>query len=168
LKAAKHAEDVWAQKSGDSEDIALLYLAMLRAAGLTAYAMKVVNRQQGVFGRKMCPFQTMHWSHSAAGGVRQISNGTSLSYSPFQAYATNSLDRFGDITLDDHGAVTAALRFNMSGQDALRWRQISLKNDPVEVKKQFDEWLQTMVPDGVEAHVDHFLGLETLIQISWL
>jgi len=39
LKVAKCAEDTWAQKSGSSEDIAQLYLAMLRAAGLTAYAM---------------------------------------------------------------------------------------------------------------------------------
>jgi hypothetical protein len=28
------------------------------------------------------------------------------------------------------------------------------------VKRQFDEWLQTMMPEGVEAHVDHFLGLD--------
>ena len=47
LKAAKHAEDTWTQKSGSSEDIALLYLAMLRAAGLTAYDMKVVDRERG-------------------------------------------------------------------------------------------------------------------------
>ena len=40
LKAAKRAEDTWSQKSGSSEDIALLYLAMLRAAGLTAYGMQ--------------------------------------------------------------------------------------------------------------------------------
>ena len=40
LKEAKRAEDTWAQKSGSSEDIALLYLAMVRAAGLTAYAME--------------------------------------------------------------------------------------------------------------------------------
>ena len=37
IKEAKHAEDTWAQKSGTSEDIAMLYLAMLRAAGLNAY-----------------------------------------------------------------------------------------------------------------------------------
>ena len=49
LKAAKHAEDTWSQKSGSSQDIALLYLAMLRAAGLTAYDMKVVDRDQGIF-----------------------------------------------------------------------------------------------------------------------
>ena len=34
LKSTKHAEDVWNQKSGDGEEIALLYLAMLRAAGI--------------------------------------------------------------------------------------------------------------------------------------
>ena len=31
-----------------SEDIAMLYLAMLRAAGLTAYAIKVVNRDRAL------------------------------------------------------------------------------------------------------------------------
>jgi transglutaminase-like putative cysteine protease len=49
LKAAKHAEDTWTQKSGSSEDIAMLYLAMLRAAGLSAYAVKVVDRDKAVF-----------------------------------------------------------------------------------------------------------------------
>ena len=46
LHIAKRAEDTWSQKSGSREDIALLYLAMLRAAGLTAYDMKVVDRDQ--------------------------------------------------------------------------------------------------------------------------
>ena len=91
-KVAKHAEDTWAQKSGSGEDIALLYLAMLRAAGLSANAMKVVDREKGIFdrsylnahqfdttivilniagkeitldpGEKMCPFQTVSWRHS--------------------------------------------------------------------------------------------------------
>ena len=49
LKAARRADDTWAQKSGSSEDIAQLYLAMLRAAGLTAYAMKVVDRSRALF-----------------------------------------------------------------------------------------------------------------------
>jgi len=39
---AKRAEDTWNQKSGSGEDIALLYLALLRGAGLTAYPMKVL------------------------------------------------------------------------------------------------------------------------------
>jgi hypothetical protein len=47
----------------------------------------------------------------------------------------------------------------MSGQEALRWRQTALRNDETEVKKQFDHDLEALVPDGVEAHVDHFLSL---------
>jgi hypothetical protein len=62
--------------------------------------------------------------------------------------------------LDDHGAVAGTLRFIMSGQDALRWRQAALESDADELKKTFDRWVRTMVPDGVEANVDHFLGLD--------
>src|SRR6185312_13054453 len=49
IRSAKHAEDTWKQKSGSSEDIAMLYLAMARAAGLTAFAMKVVDRNRAIF-----------------------------------------------------------------------------------------------------------------------
>jgi len=47
----------------------------------------------------------------------------------------------------------------MGGQEALRWRQATLENDVNEVKKQFDQWLESIIPDGVEAHIDHFLAL---------
>ena len=188
LKAAKRAEDTWAQKSGSSEDIALLYLSMLRAAGLTAYAMKVVDREKAVFdptymninqlddtivilstggkdivldpGEKMCPFETLHWRHSGAGGIRQSPDGRAAATSPLQAFTANTLIRVGDVTLDDHGAITANFRFNMSGQNALNWRQAALRYDTDELKKRYDNWLRTITPEGVQAHVDHFLGLD--------
>jgi hypothetical protein len=188
LKAAKRAEDTWTQKSGSSEDIALLYLAMLRAAGLTAYPFKVVARNQGIFdisyltlnqlddtlvvlstggkeivldpGEKMCPFQTVNWKHSNAGGIRESAQGPAAGYSPIQAYPENKTLRIGDVTLDGHGAVTANFRIVMIGQEALRWRQAALRNDLDEVKKQFDHSLESMFPDGVEAHIDSFTGLD--------
>jgi hypothetical protein len=188
LHAAKRAEDTLAQKSGSSEDIALLYLAMLRAAGLTAYAMKVVDRAQGLFdptymyigqldstivilsiggkeivldpGEKMCPFQTVHWRHCGAGGIRQSADGRSAATSPLQPYTANTLLRMGDVNIDEHGAATGSFRFILSGQEAMRWRQAALENDEGEARKRFDEWLRTMAPDGIEAHLDHFLGLD--------
>jgi hypothetical protein len=48
----------------------------------------------------------------------------------------------------------------MTGQAALYWRQKAINNDETEVKKQFDKSLESLVPDGVEAHVDHFTGLD--------
>jgi hypothetical protein len=188
LKEAKHAEDTWNQKSGDSEDIALLYLALARAAGLTAYAMKVVARDRGVFdpsymeidqlddtvilvgiggkgmlvdpGEKMAPFNTLNWRHSNAGGLRQGEGGAGYQATPIQNYKDNVILRAGDITLDAHGAITGKLQIVMAGQEALRWRQSALRNDVAEVKKEFDRELGALVPDGVEAHVDHFLSLD--------
>ncbi len=188
LKVAKHAEDTWAQKSGSSEDIAQLYLAMLRAAGLNAYAFKVVSRSQGLFdisylslsqlddtlvvlsiggkeilldpGEKMAPFQTVNWRHSEAGGVRQTEKAPSEQLSQSQAYPDNKTVHIGDVTLDAQGAVTANFRFAMTGQEALYWRQKALRNDLEEVKKQFDKSLESDFPDGFEAHVDSFTGLD--------
>jgi transglutaminase-like putative cysteine protease len=188
LKVAKRAEDTWAQKSGSSEDIAQLYLAMLRAAGLTAYAVKVVNRGEGMFdqtyltfnqlddtlvylstggkeilldpGEKMCPFQTVNWRHSGAGGVRQTAGDPEITFTALQEYPANKITRVGDVTLDPQGIMTGNFSFSMIGQEALRWRQDALEYDLDEVKKQFDHSLESIVPEGTEAHVDHFLGLD--------
>jgi hypothetical protein len=188
LKKVKHAEDTWAQKSGSSEEIAMLYLAMLRAAGLTAYDMKVVDRERGVFdisyltlgqldntlvvlsidgkeifldpGEKMCPFQTVSWRHSDAGGIRQLADSRAIQTSPPQAYPDNKTLRIGDVTLDGNGAMTGDFRVVMTGQQALYWRQNAITNDETEVKKQYDHSLESIFPDGVEAHVDSFTGLD--------
>jgi hypothetical protein len=187
LKVAKHAEDTWAQKSGNSEDIAMLYLAMLRAARLTAYAEKIVDRQQGVFdityltlsqldntlvvlsadgkeieldpGEKMCPFGTVNWRHSSAGGISQSAKGVNVGTSAAQQYSDNKMTRLGEITLDGNGALTGIFRFDLTGQEALYWRQKAVLNDETEVKKQFDTWLESIFPEGIEVHIDHFNGL---------
>ena len=188
LHEARRAEDIWTQKSGSSEDIAQLYLALLRSAGLNAYAMRVVDRERRTFdpsylhfgqfddmlvilsaggkeifldpGEKMCPFQMLHWRHAFAQGIRQGPSGITLSATAQQPYAGNSLLRNGEIRVDEHGAVTGAINFEMTGQLALRWRQTALRNDETEVKKRFDEWLKTTVPDGIEAGIDHFTALD--------
>jgi hypothetical protein len=188
LKMEKNAADVLSQKSGNSRDITLLYLAMLRAAGLTAYDVRVIPRNRGIFspgymrfgqltddlvlvnaggknllldpGEKMCPFQTVSWEHSGATGVRQSPDDRFSVTTPFQDYKLNTLLRVGAIAFDEHNAMTGFFRFVMTGQEALLWRQTALRNDLDEVKKQFDHELESLVPEGVEAHVDSFQALD--------
>ncbi|MFZ1087049.1 MAG: DUF3857 domain-containing protein [Terracidiphilus sp.] len=189
LKTAKKAIDTWNQKSGSGNDLALLYLAMLRAAGLNAAAMKVANRDERLFdpsylslnqqlddilvilnladkailldpGQKMCPFQTVHWKHESANGIRQSADGSFAAGSPASTYTANNFQRTGDVIIDEHGAATGVFHFSMTGQLALRWRQAALLNDETETKKQFDRWLESMVPEGIEAHIDSFTGLD--------
>ncbi len=188
LKDIQRADDVWAQKSGSGNEIALLYASMLRAAGLTAYLMGVVDRDQGTFspgyldidqldsflvilstggkeiyldpGEKMCPFGTLNWKHAEASGIRESASGDEIGNAPSPPYNENAMLRIGDLAIDAHGTVIGNLRFVMTGQEALHWRQEALLNDEAELKKEFDRELETIVPEGVEAHINHFLSLD--------
>jgi hypothetical protein len=77
-----------------------------------------------------------------------------------QLYKDNVTSRLGDVYLDAQGGITGHINVIMTGQAALHWRQRALEEDDAELKKEFDrEELEGKVPDGVEAHVDHFLGM---------
>jgi hypothetical protein len=77
-----------------------------------------------------------------------------------QQYKDNVTQRLGDVYLDAQGGITGHINIIMTGQSALHWRQRALEEDDTELKKEFDrEELEQTVPEGVEAHVDHFLGM---------
>ena len=110
LKEIKIAEDVWKQKSGSANDLALLYVALARAAGLKAYPMQVVNRDRAIFdinylttgqlddyiaivvlagkevyldpGQKGCPYGLLHWKHTIAAGLRLADSGAAFGTTP--------------------------------------------------------------------------------------
>ena len=188
LKEIKVAEDVWNQKSGSSNDLALLYVALAKAAGLQVYPMEVVDRNRAIFnveylslnqlddyiaivviggkevfldpGQKSCPFGLMHWKHALAGGLRVSDKGVVPALTPASTYQQAVMTRVADLTIDASSNVTGSVRFIMTGEEALYWRQLLLENDEEEVKKQFNESMRAYVPDGVEADFDHFLGLD--------
>ncbi|HEY3705405.1 MAG TPA: DUF3857 domain-containing protein [Terracidiphilus sp.] len=188
IKEIKKAEDVWVQKSGGSDELALLYVAMARAAGLQATAMQVVNRDRAIFdvdylrlaqlddyiavvtisgkdvyldpGQKACPFGLLQWKHSFASGLRIGGKGAVVASTPGNQYTQNAVQRIADLTVAADGSVTGTMRVVMSGQQALYWRQSAIRNDEEEVKKRFNEAMREIVPDGVQADFDHFLSLD--------
>jgi hypothetical protein len=188
LKQAKDAEDVWTQKGGTSDEIALLYLAMVRSAGLKAYAMTVCNRDREIFnpyflsirqfddvlvlvvingkeipldpGTKFAPFGELDWRHALTSSLRQADKGTDFGGTPGVPYKQASTLRVADLTIGHDGSVTGTVRISMDGPAAILWRQRAIQNDEDEVKKQFNEYMHGLIPDGVTADFDHFLGLE--------
>jgi hypothetical protein len=188
LRQIKDAEDVWNQKSGSSDDIALLYVALARAAGLRVYPMQIVNRNHALFdpnylslsqlddyiaivnlngkdvmldpGEKMCPFGLLHWKHTYASGLRLVDSGPVAAVTPAVPYTASATNRIAELTIEPSGEVKGKARFSFTGEEALRWRQIALKNDEDEVKKQFIESIRADLPDGVQADFDHFLALD--------
>lgn len=188
VKEIRNAEDVWNQKSGSDDDLALLYVALARIAGLQAFPMQVVNRNRAIFdanylslgqfddyiaivniggrdvyldpGQKDCPFGLLQWKHAMAAGLRLSPSGVGGGTTPASTYQQASLSRVADLTLQMDGSLSGTVRFILTGQEALHWRQLALRNDPDEVKKQFNESMRDYVPDGIQADFNHFLGLD--------
>jgi hypothetical protein len=188
LKDIHNAEDVWKQQSGYDDEIALLYVALARAADLKAWPMQVVNRNRAIFdegylstrqlddyvvvvvlngkevyldpGQKMCPFGLLHWKHTLASGFRLSDKGAAVATTPAITYKSAVVHRVADLTVDEQGNVDGTARLVMTGPDALYWRQLALENDQEEVKKQFNESMRAYMPDGVQADFDHFLALD--------
>jgi len=188
LKEIRRAEDVWKQQSGDEDEIALLYVSLARAAGLKVRPAQVVNRDRAIFdsrylstrqlddylavveldgkdvyldpGQKMCPFGSLHWKHTLAAGLQLTGKEATPILTPSNSYKDATVHRVADLTIDGTGNVDGTVRFFMTGPDALHWRQLSLENDQDEVKKQFDESIQSELPDGVQAEFDHFAGID--------
>jgi hypothetical protein len=188
LKPIKNAEDVWKQQSGSGDEIALLYVALAKAAGLKVWPMQVVDRSRAIFdqyylspgqlddyiaivelagkeafldpGQKMCPFGIMHWKHYLASGFRLSDKGVVIGNTPSNTYNTAVFKRVANIELGPDGSVKGLVALAMTGPDALYWRQLAIENDPEEVKKRFNELVRAELPDGIQAEFDHFTGLD--------
>lgn len=183
----KNADDIWEQKRGTEDEITRLFIGMVRAAGLKAYGMIVVNRDQNVFqqayldweqlddelaivsiggkevyfdpGQRYCEFGKLHWKHTWVGGVRQTDGGTVIATTAGLTYKDNQVDRIADLSLDSDGKLHGYIRITMTGTEALRWRHAVLRSDEEEVKKDFEDDLQRTMPSGVEVKTNHFVGL---------
>ena len=183
----KKAEDIWDQKRGTDDEITELFIAMVRAAGLKAYGMIVVNRDENLFqkayfdwrqlddelaivtlngkevyfdpGQRYCAFAKLHWKHTWASGIRQTDKGTGIAETPGLTYEDNQSNRIADLTLDSDGKVHGFIRETLTGADALYWRQAALSSDEDEVKVKFAEELKETVPPGVQVKTNHFVGL---------
>jgi transglutaminase-like putative cysteine protease len=188
IKDIHNAQDVWRDQSGSSDEIALLYVALCRAAGLDVDPMRIVDRSRAIFdpglmsarqmddyiavgkldgkevfldpGEKMCPFGMLHWKHTLTSGFRPAANGAAIVRTPTGDDKSTSLDRVADLTIDETGNVQGSVRVILSGQNALRWRQAAILSDEAEVKKKFNEWMSEYLPEGVQGDFDHFLGLD--------
>jgi Domain of Unknown Function with PDB structure (DUF3857)/Transglutaminase-like superfamily len=183
----KNADDIWEQKRGSEDAITRLFIALCRAAGLKVYAMIVVNRDRNVLqplylewgqlddelaivsiggkeeffdpGQRYAEFGKLHWKHTWASGVRQTDNGTQIAETPATTYLDSRTERFAQLTLDATGKVSGYVTISMTGTEALRWRHAALRSDEAEIKKNFEDQLQPVVPPGVQVKTNHFIGL---------
>jgi hypothetical protein len=183
----KTADDIWEQKRGNNDELTRLFIAMVRAADMKAYAMIVTNRNQGLLvpsymdwdqlddeiaivpvngkdmffdpGERYCEFGKLHWKHTLTQGVRQRDGGTEIGQTPGLAYKDTRVLRIAQIKLSDDGKLSGLIRITFTGSEALRWRQAALRTDEEQAKKDFEEELQRNMPAGMVVKTNHFIGL---------
>lgn len=186
---AGSVEKVLSDKSGTSEEIAFLYLALARAAGLDARPERIASRNRRSFdssfletdqldsvvialnidgknvevdpGAKMAPFQTLEWAHTGAGGVAIGTDGKiETVLTPLADFKDNNTVRIGKLTVGADGAVSGALKVGFTGQEALHWRQLALRTSADEMKHRLESEIAHQVPDGVQVHIDRIAGVD--------
>ncbi|MGC2635584.1 MAG: DUF3857 domain-containing protein [Acidobacteriaceae bacterium] len=183
----KTAADIWAQKRGNSVEINRLFIAMVRAAGLKASGMAVTQRDKRILnasylswkqltdeiaivdvggrevyfdpGERYCDYGKLHWKHTQVMGIRQTDGGTEPVLTPAADYKDTVIDRRAALELAQDGTLTGTITYSMTGEEALRWRQVALREDADEARRQFDDDLQKCVPPGVIVKADHFDAL---------
>lgn len=177
-------DTVLVNKKGSSNQIAFLYLALVRAAGLRALPERIASRSQRIFsaqymdniqldtvlvaltiggkqivvdpGTRMAPFETLHWAHTGAGGVAMgANNKAEIIVTPLQKNTDNSTLHVGTLNVSAQGAVSGTLKVAFIGQRAIELRQLGLKSGPEAVKAEVGKMMRQQLPSGIEASIDH-------------
>ena len=186
---AGSVETVFENKSGDSNQMALLYLALVRAAGLNARPERIASRNRHIFevdfldenqldavvvgitidgkeivvdpGEKTAPFQTLGWAHAGAGGVALTADGKiETVFTPVALNTDNTVVRVGKLTVNPDGTAAGTLKVGFTGQEALHWRQLALRIDGTNLNQQMERLLQQQAPDGVQLHLDRIAAID--------
>ncbi len=188
----KTAADIWGQKRGTPNEITRLFIAMTRGAGLKAAAMIVTERDQRVLnanylhwdqltdeiaivtvggkevyldpGQRYCDYGKLHWKHTQVLGIRQTEGSTEAVLTPAADYKDSVVERKGTLQLGPDGKIDGTVTLSMTGVEALRWRQIALRDDEDEAKRQIGDELQQLVPDGVRVKTTGLTGLADFSQ----
>jgi hypothetical protein len=178
LGEVKYADDVWVRQRGTDDQIAELFVAMARAAGMKAYVMSVTDRNRNLFvasylsfrqlndliaivnvdntekffdpGQRDCPYGHLAWKHTLTQGVRQAEGGSALARTPSEPYTASVTKRVANLTMDEYGEVTGTVKMTWTGSPALVWRQAALRGDATSLGRDLTHDVELLVPKGME------------------
>ncbi|ADV82222.1 DUF3857 domain-containing protein [Terriglobus saanensis] len=182
LREIKNADDVLTRKRGSSDQLAELFVAMVRSAGMKAYVMMVTNRERRMFnpnllslyqlddaiavvnvdgkdlfldpGTRYCPYGHLEWRHSLAAGLRQVEGGVALANTAAEPYTFASTGRVADLKLDEERVLKGKVTESFEGDPAITWRHVALRGDEASLKDDLKKHLEEELPAGMEVTVN--------------
>jgi len=181
LREIHDTDDILERKRGSGDQLAQLFVAMARAAGMKAYVFAVTNRDRSLFtnyylsmsqldddiavvnvdgkemffdpGSRYCPYGHLDWKHTSSGGIRQIDGGTALANTPGENYSFSRTQRIADLKMDEHGEVSGLVKMTYRGEPAIGWRHRSLAGDTESFHRELRTSLEHLLPGGMTVNL---------------
>ncbi|HLH09077.1 MAG TPA: DUF3857 domain-containing protein [Terriglobales bacterium] len=178
LRENRGASDVLKLKGGDRDDITLLFIALVKTAGIPAYAMRVSDRSERIFdkgylshnqfdaqlaivqldgkdvyldpGSKFAPYGLVNWRYTSSGGMRQSANGVQFGESPAPSYMQAITKRLVRLALKDDGSAEGTLAVMFAGQEAIIRREDGSRTDEEGRKKMLEDEARSWLPGNAQ------------------
>jgi len=183
LRSARSVEDVWTRGYGDGNQIAWLFLALVRAAGIQADPLIVSTRDVHFFnpnimnpndlnsnvvivtldgkelyldpGTEFAPFGILPWSETAVRGLRLDKDGGTWINTPVSDAKDSRTERKARLRLTSSGSLEGKVTVTYTGQEAL-WRRNEEHNEDDADRKQFlENQIKADIPSGIEVELSN-------------
>jgi hypothetical protein len=188
LKPNKTAEDVLTRGYAYAHEGDLLFVALAREAGFSAYPVKVTGRDRRFFlenifdprqlnamvvevqaGSKTyyldpatlhCPFGLLPWEESDTVGIRLDQNSGGLLAIPAAKSADAVLERRSSFKMDNDGNLQGKLDVTFRGQEALSRRLVAVAQDEAGRRKELEDEVKKWLPLNAVATLSTVSGWE--------
>jgi hypothetical protein len=175
-KADENVEDVWKRGYGDSTQIAWLFLALARAAGIDASPVLLSDRRNYFFnpqsmdsgkldaavvvaklngkdvfldpGVPFAPFGLLSWEKAGVQALKLDKDGGSFVQTTLPESATSHIERKADLKLSEAGELEGKITVTYTGLEGLRRRLDAYNDDDVAKKKRLEDEVKQYFPIG--------------------
>lgn len=177
--APRNVAEIWERDAGYEPGINWLFLALARAAGLTADPVLVATRNEYRFeprfvnparlngtavvvtvggstryfspGVPYTPYGMLPWNETDTSGLRLNEGGGSWITTPLPDASSSRIERAAELTLSGDGSLDGKLTVSYIGIEAAR-RRLGERNEDEAGRRQFlEKQIEAMVPAGVDA-----------------
>lgn len=176
LKDAQNVEDVLKNGYGYPRDLNLLFVALARAAGLEAWMVRLVERNEAFFhanvpdagqftsslvgvtidgkpayldpGYAFCPYGLIPWQKTDVGALRPLRDGAEIFQMPSADQRASFVTRQASLQLDENGLLRGTVQLTFGGQEALRVRRDAWFSDDTARRKDLEDNLKGWLSQG--------------------
>ena len=176
LKENNNAADVLKHGYGYGSEVVLFFVALARAAGFEASAVRVARRDSVFFnqgvpnarqlndvvavvvtgstavfldpGTALCPYGLLPWAETAVAGLKPEKDGGFFVTTTLPNDSQSVTERKADLQLDEDGNLQGKLQISFTGLEALLRRQNAREEDDAGRKKEIEDEFKAWLPAG--------------------